>query len=183
MNLRKTIAASILGLGAIVLAAQTPTEMSGQDAKADKKAKLKAKLKDFLKNEQPPSSPDAKPAPSDINPPAAPAKPMATIALAKIIDQAIDQRLAAAQIKPSPQTTDAEFLRRVYLDITGIIPIAGEGRRVPRRSVARQAGQADRRAAARRQLRPAHGRHLVEPDVSWSIRTIASSAKRRFANG
>jgi hypothetical protein len=124
MIIRKILAASVLGLATIVLATQVPTDAVGQDAKADKKAaKGKFKLKSDPA-EQPKSDPNAKPAPADIKAPAAPSKPMATTALARLIDQSIDAKLAAAQIKPSPETTDAEFLRRVYLDITGVIPTA-----------------------------------------------------------
>ena len=46
------------------------------------------------------------------------------IALSRYIDQAIDQRLGAEKVKPSPQADDAEFLRRVYLDLAGHIPPA-----------------------------------------------------------
>ena len=45
-------------------------------------------------------------------------------ALSRYIDQAIDQRLDAEKVKPSPRADDAEFLRRVYLDLTGDIPAA-----------------------------------------------------------
>ncbi|MGH7170409.1 MAG: DUF1549 and DUF1553 domain-containing protein [Gemmataceae bacterium] len=45
-------------------------------------------------------------------------------ALARHIDQAIDARLHAENITPSPRCEDAEFVRRVYLDITGHIPSA-----------------------------------------------------------
>jgi hypothetical protein len=38
------------------------------------------------------------------------------------IDQRIDQRLRAAKAAAAPQAHDAEFLRRVYLDLTGRIP-------------------------------------------------------------
>src|SRR5439155_21142389 len=41
--------------------------------------------------------------------------------LSQRIDQAIGNRLAADKIRPSPLADDAEFLRRVYLDITGVI--------------------------------------------------------------
>ena len=47
-------------------------------------------------------------------------------ALAKYIDQAIDQRLAAEKVAPSPRADDAEFLRRVYLDLAGHIPPAAK---------------------------------------------------------
>jgi hypothetical protein len=45
-------------------------------------------------------------------------------ALAGHIDQAIDARLGAEKVAPSPRCDDAEFIRRVYLDITGHIPPA-----------------------------------------------------------
>jgi hypothetical protein len=45
-------------------------------------------------------------------------------ALARLIDQHINQRLDAEKVPPSPRADDAEFLRRAYLDITGVIPPA-----------------------------------------------------------
>jgi hypothetical protein len=45
-------------------------------------------------------------------------------ALARHIDQMIDPRLRAENVSPSPRCDDAEFLRRVYLDLTGHIPSA-----------------------------------------------------------
>jgi hypothetical protein len=38
------------------------------------------------------------------------------------IDRIIDARLANAKITPSPKADDAEFLRRAYLDIAGVVP-------------------------------------------------------------
>ncbi len=43
-------------------------------------------------------------------------------ALARLIDEAIDARIREEQVSSSPRCDDAEFLRRVYLDITGRIP-------------------------------------------------------------
>jgi hypothetical protein len=43
-------------------------------------------------------------------------------ALSRLIDEAIERRLAEAKLSPAPLADDAEFLRRVYLDITGVIP-------------------------------------------------------------
>ena len=45
-------------------------------------------------------------------------------ALSRHIDQAIDARLHAENVAPSPRCDDAEFVRRVYLDLTGHIPSA-----------------------------------------------------------
>jgi len=44
--------------------------------------------------------------------------------LAKIIDDQVAKRLAAEGIKSSPRSEDTEFLRRVYLDLVGVIPPA-----------------------------------------------------------
>jgi hypothetical protein len=48
------------------------------------------------------------------------------VGLARLIDAAIDDRLAAEKIQASPQADDAEFLRRVYLDLAGHIPTAAQ---------------------------------------------------------
>src|SRR5947209_7978569 len=45
-------------------------------------------------------------------------------ALTRFIDKSIQQRLLAEKVTASPLADDAEFLRRVYLDITGVIPPA-----------------------------------------------------------
>ena len=45
-----------------------------------------------------------------------------TLVLSQLIDQQIDERLRAENVPASPRSEDAEFLRRVSLDITGRIP-------------------------------------------------------------
>jgi hypothetical protein len=47
-------------------------------------------------------------------------------ALARHIDQLITQKLQAEKVQISPRSDDAEFLRRVYLDLVGHIPNADQ---------------------------------------------------------
>src|SRR5262249_39308682 len=42
------------------------------------------------------------------------------------IDRLISERLNKERVSPSPRSDDAEFLRRVYLDITGRLPTMGQ---------------------------------------------------------
>lgn len=49
-------------------------------------------------------------------------KKVDALALARLIDQEIQRRLAEEKTTASPQSDDAEFLRRVYLDLVGVIP-------------------------------------------------------------
>jgi len=44
--------------------------------------------------------------------------------LARIIDDEIAQRLSQEKIQASPQSDDSEFIRRVFLDLAGVIPPA-----------------------------------------------------------
>jgi Protein of unknown function (DUF1553)/Protein of unknown function (DUF1549) len=52
------------------------------------------------------------------------AKKLDFLELANIIDAQVAKQMAAEGIKPSPRSEDAEFLRRVYLDLVGVIPSA-----------------------------------------------------------
>jgi hypothetical protein len=54
---------------------------------------------------------------------------MDAMALASLIDKHIDARLAAEGVPPAAIADDAEFLRRVYLDLTGRIPSVATVRR------------------------------------------------------
>src|SRR5262245_16504781 len=42
------------------------------------------------------------------------------------IDAAVEGRLKAEKVKPATRADDAEFLRRVYLDLTGHVPPAAK---------------------------------------------------------
>jgi hypothetical protein len=46
--------------------------------------------------------------------------------VAEAIDQHLDRALASAKLKPAPPADDSEFLRRVYLDLTGRVPTAAQ---------------------------------------------------------
>jgi hypothetical protein len=46
--------------------------------------------------------------------------------LAACIDRRLEARFQAEKVQPAPLATDAEFLRRVYLDVTGRIPRPAE---------------------------------------------------------
>src|SRR5688500_17290424 len=107
MSLRRVLAASVLALGAVVLAAQVPADLAAQDAKAKKALKQNKAKKAADAVKPPPAPPDAKPAPTDIKPPAAPARPMPAAALAQRIDSQINQKLRAADVRTSPQSDDA----------------------------------------------------------------------------
>jgi hypothetical protein len=50
-------------------------------------------------------------------------------AIAAVIDRVLDRRLAEEKVPASPPASDAEFLRRVTLDITGRIPAAEQAAR------------------------------------------------------
>lgn len=48
--------------------------------------------------------------------------------VARAIDEHIDDFLKAAKITPAPRSDDAEFLRRIFLDLTGRVPTAEQAK-------------------------------------------------------
>jgi hypothetical protein len=48
--------------------------------------------------------------------------------MARRIDSMLEAQWKAANIEPAPESSDGEFLRRAYLDLTGVIPRASEVR-------------------------------------------------------
>ena len=116
-----------------------------------------------------PGDPAAKPADKPA------AKPVAVIptpdakdaaALAKVIDAEIGRKLADAKITPSARSTDEEFLRRAYLDITGVIPTADKaGAFLDDKSADKRAKLIDELLADPNFGRQ-HGRHLGRPSCS-----------------
>ena len=59
---------------------------------------------------------------------ASPAPASAPLPLHELIDQHVDAALKAKGLAPAGPASDAEFLRRIYLDLTGSIPTFGEAR-------------------------------------------------------
>jgi len=131
-------ALAVVGMGAF------GTPLTAADAKADKKAgrikakeEAKKKADDAAKKTDDTKKADGakaaeaakiaadKKAADEAKKAAAPAKPTVSrdaSAIAKLIDTQIDNRLKKETLAPSPLGSDADFLRRAYLDITGVIP-------------------------------------------------------------
>jgi tetratricopeptide (TPR) repeat protein len=57
-----------------------------------------------------------------VSKPVDPAKRAAMLRSAETIDRLVEQSYRQHDVKPMPETTDAQFVRRVYLDIVGRIP-------------------------------------------------------------
>lgn len=55
-------------------------------------------------------------------------RPVSAQEFARRIDELLEQRLKESGIEPAPLADDGEFLRRMYLDLQGVIPRVGEVR-------------------------------------------------------
>ena len=117
MKYRRFLAVIAAATCAAVFASQLPSDLTAQTAKEKKKALLK-KAVEAPKADPEPVKPIAKVAPAETRP----ATPMDVKAVAKFIDAEINKKLAEAKIQPSAKSSDAEFIRRATLDITGVIP-------------------------------------------------------------
>lgn len=115
MKLFRLLFAFALAAGTLA-ALGDPSTAQDAPAKADKKAKNKNKNKLFPM----PAAPAGPVVP--VTPITLPSGPKDAAALARLIDAEVDKALAAAKIAPSPLGSDEEFVRRVYLDVTGVIP-------------------------------------------------------------
>ena len=101
------------------------------------------------------------------------AQPKEAAVLAKLIDQHIDAKLAAEKVPASPTCSDAEFVRRVYLDLTGVIPPADKAREFLASTAP------DKRAKLIDALLadPAYGRHQAD---LWEPRLVPTDSMNRF---
>ena len=79
----------------------------------------------------------------------------ASQSLSSVIDSHITAAWQAAGVVPAAPASDAEFMRRVYLDLIGVIPPVGLVARVLRGPELEQAGRAGRSAVGQPPLRAA----------------------------
>lgn len=155
--------ALILGLiPAVALAADpAPVAKTKQELRKEQRQKQAAATKAGE------TKPAPKPAADLIRPSADP------VALARFIDEQIDRKLAEESITASPRSSDAEFLRRVSLDLTGVIPTA------ERAKLFLDSNDPDKRAKLVDELlaSPLYGRH--QADV-WVPRLFPRDSANRF---
>ena len=169
MRIRRPLALLVLTAGLIVLAGELT--VTAQDAKIDKKAKRKALLEAKAAKAAEAAKPPEVAKPADVARPAAPARSAA--ALTQQIDSQIARKLAEEKVTPSPVCTDAEFLRRAYLDLTGAIPTADRARAFL------DSTDPDKRAKLIDELlaSPDYGRH--QADVWFGLMIQRTSDNRR----
>jgi uncharacterized protein DUF1549/uncharacterized protein DUF1553 len=87
-----------------------------------------------------------------------PASKSDALALSRLIDQEIDKRLAAEKLTASPRCDDAEFVRRIYLDLTGVVPSAAKAAEfIDAADSSKRSKLIDELLAS-----PAFGRHLAD---------------------
>ncbi len=117
----RSLALFALTAGLAVLAGDFPS-LDAQE-KAIKKGKKKVDPPATTTPADPATKPEVKPVAPPVIHVATP-KTKDPAALAKVIDAEITRKIATAKLTASAQSSDEEFLRRVSLDITGVIPSA-----------------------------------------------------------
>jgi hypothetical protein len=92
--------------------------------------------------------------------------------LAARIDEAVAKKLEEAKLPPSPLADDAEFLRRVSLDITGVIPTAEKAKEfLESKDPNKRARLIDELLAS-----PAYGKHQAD---TWEALLIPHTSDNR----
>lgn len=96
--------------------------------------------------------------------------------VAQQIDRAIQTKLDAAQVPAAAPASDAEFLRRVYLDITGVIPPADKAAAfLDSKDPNKRAQLIDELLAS-----PSYGRHLAD---IWQEMMLPKESNNRRLGG
>jgi hypothetical protein len=94
--------------------------------------------------------------------------------LAALIDEQIEARLHAEQILPAAQADNAEFLRRVYLDVHGVIPTGEEAARfLSDTATDKRVHLVDRLLAD-----PRYGQYLADIWQGYLISPLADDSRR-----
>ncbi len=108
-----------------------------------------------------------------VKPIVGPVGPKDATALARLIDEQITKKLTEAKVGPSPLCSDEEFLRRAYLDLTGVIPPAEKAQAfLDATSPTKRAKLIDELLES-----PNFGRHLA--DV-WQAKLMPRDSGNRF---
>lgn len=158
------LAASVAGL---TVALGDAPALAADDAPKGKLKRLKKKAK---ADDPAPVAAAPKPKPTPR-----PTTVVDAAGLAALVDKHVDAKLAEAKVKPAPLADDAEFLRRAYLDLTGVIPPADEARRfLDDKDPAKRARLIDGLLAS-----DAYGRR--QADV-WMARLIPRDSDTRFVD-
>jgi hypothetical protein len=126
----RPLAVFALTAGLAVLIGDLTSAPAGAQEKAAKKAKNKKNKNKVADQPLARIDPKEKLAPAVKPPVATLAVPKSkdAAALAKVIDDAVGKKLGGAGLAASARASDAEFLRRACLDITGTIPSAEKAR-------------------------------------------------------
>jgi hypothetical protein len=96
-------------------------------------------------------------------------------ALADLIDQHIESRLSTEDVRPAQRADDAEFLRRVHLDLHGVVPTRDEAERFLADS------RPDKRARLIDALlaSPRYGEYLADVWQAYLISPLADDRQSR----
>ena len=94
------------------------------------------------------------------------------------IDQLVLKKLKALHIAPAAPASDAEFLRRAYLDTIGTLPTADEVTRFSTRLPSRQEGATGRRAAGSARVHRLLGLQVVRYPAGLESQTAAPEHAR-----
>jgi len=122
MKFRRIVPTFALGLLLALIAGRVDTDLAAEETKLEKRKAFLKKMLEKKNKPQTDAAPGSDAKPYDPGSPPPRPKFMATAALAALVDAGIDGKLEAAKVAPSVRTDDAEFLRRAFLDIAGVIP-------------------------------------------------------------
>ena len=171
------LAATLVGFGIASSVPAADTPKSKLEEKKEMRLKLKAALAKKQADADKPASPKTTVKSDDtIHAPAKPytkpiAQPMSDVI--RFIDEQITTKLTSEKLTPSGPANDAEFLRRVYLDLTGVIPTAEQTRTfLDDKDSAKRAKLIDDLLAS-----PNYGQH--QADI-WQAKLMSRDSNNRF---